>query len=174
MLQNHVHTKNKGRVEHIHVTKGHWHPFKLILSHLHAGHPIFHRFHIWHSRHQELPWFICQQLFDEAERALKHLSTLCRFFTILWYCTRFWRAPGSWISLWQHLQVHRYSMLQLLSFQGWRSIMKQPIESAELLDWRLEDTTPALPCASQRDSSDVVFERFQVQRLQRFVASIID
>ena len=48
--------------------------------------------------------------------------------------------------------------------------MKQPIESAELL----EDTTPALPCASQRDSSDVVFERFQWQRLQRFVASIID
>ena len=45
MLQNHVHTKNKGRVEHIHVTRGHWHPFKLILSHLHAGHPIFHRFH---------------------------------------------------------------------------------------------------------------------------------
>ena len=29
--------KNKDRVEHIHVTRGHWHPFKLILSLLHAG-----------------------------------------------------------------------------------------------------------------------------------------
>ena len=126
MLQNHVHTKNKGRVEHIHVTRGHWHPFMLILS-------------ICMQAIQSSIGFT--KLHSKAPRvAMVHLLAALRWGRKGFEAPEFEGAPGSWISLWQHLRVHRYS-----------------IESAELL----EDTTPALPCASQRDSSDVVFERFQ-------------
>ena len=120
-----------------------------------------------------MPGFICQQLFDEAERALKHLSN--SNFRILYACFIDFVIPDfeALLVFIMTTSTGTPLQLQLLSFQdisGVEKYMKRSIASAELL----ENTTPALPCASQRDSSNVVFERFQWQRLQRFVASIID